>query len=161
MYTDEGDVPSILLDDKFWGLSFAMLIMFPMSIPRSINALRFTSLFGVLCSMYLCITVCVVFFTNREVVPDIHANFEKMEAFKFSFKGIVTTVPLIIFAYMYQVNIPMIYKELELRDSKRMSVVIKAGSIVGVLFYVLVGVFGYATFLGPPYSHDLCAKNIL
>lgn len=123
-----------------------------MSIPRSASALRFTSLFGVLCSMYLCVTVTFVFFFSKEIVPDYKKNLSEMQAFRLSYQGVVTTVPLIIFAYMYQVNIPMIYVELEKREAKAMSKVIYLGSTVAVLFYILVGVFGYATFLAPPLS---------
>lgn len=42
-----------------------------------------------------------------------------------------------------------------------MSKVIGMGSSVAVLFYVAVGIFGYATFLAPPLNHTLCNKNIL
>ena len=40
----------------------------------------------------------------------------------------------------------MIYVELESRNAKTMSVVVASGSAVAVVFYVIVGVFGYATF---------------
>jgi amino acid permease len=60
---------------------------------------------------------------------------------------------------MYQVNIPMIYVELERRESKQMAKVIAAGSTVAVLFYCMVGIFGYATFVYD--LGQLCIKNIL
>jgi len=41
-----------------------------------------------------------------------------MDAFKFTPNGIISSFPLIIYAYMYQVNIPMIYVELENRSPK-------------------------------------------
>jgi len=87
-----------------------------MSIPRSINALRFSSLFGVLCSVYLSLAVFFVFFCDKEVVPNPKKNFEDAELFNVSFSGIVSSFPLIIFAYMYQVNIPQLYTELEKRN---------------------------------------------
>lgn len=46
----------------------------------------------------------------------------------------------------------MIYTELERRNAKSMSKVIAFGSGTAVIFYVMVGVFGYATFLAPPVS---------
>jgi len=55
----------------------------------------------------------------------------------------------------------MIYKELEKRNSKHMSKVIALGSSGAVFLYILVGIFGYAIFLAPPISTQLCAKNIL
>jgi amino acid permease len=59
---------------------------------------------------------------------------------------------------MYQVNIPMIFVELEIRNAKRMAKVIGTGSSIAVIFYIMVGVFGYATFLE---NGQLCSKNIL
>jgi len=88
-----------------------------MSIPRTINALRFSSLFGVLCSVYLTLAVMFVFFCNKEVVPNPKQNWEDAELFTITFNGVVSSFPLIIFAYMYQVNIPMIYYELEKRNA--------------------------------------------
>ena len=86
-----------------------------MSIPRSASALRFSSLFGVLCSMYLSLAVLCVFFSNKELVPKPSDNLSKIKPFIVTYDGAVSTFPLIIFAYMYQVNIPMIYVELEKR----------------------------------------------
>ena len=69
---------------------------------------------------------------------------------KFSFSGIVTSMPLIIFAYMYQVNIPLIYKELERRNNKTMSGVLLKGSIAAIVLYAMVGIFAYLTFVQTP-----------
>lgn len=90
MYVDKEttSAPKWILNNeagnRFWGLIFAFLILFPMSIPRTVNALRFSSLFGVLCSMYLCITITIVFMSNRSIVPDIKENLAKMEAVRIS-----------------------------------------------------------------------------
>lgn len=88
----------------FWGVFFTFAILFPMSIPRSVNALRFSSVFGVVCSMYLAVAVMILFLTknNEELVPvSISDNFSKTEAFQFSLSGISGSFPLVIFAYMY------------------------------------------------------------
>jgi amino acid permease len=60
---------------------------------------------------------------------------------------------------MYQVNIPMIYIELERREKRQMATVIASGSTVAVLFYGMVGIFGYATFVDD--LGQLCSKNLL
>ena len=62
----------------------------------------------------------------------------------------MTSVPLIIFAYMYQVNIPLIYYELERRNKKAMSGVLLKGSVAAIILYSLVGIFGYLTFVKHP-----------
>ena len=66
--------------------------------------------------MYLAVAVMFLFLTrnNKELVPfSISDNFSKTKMFEFSFSGISGSFPLVIFAYMYQVNIPIIYSELE------------------------------------------------
>lgn len=57
---------------------------------------------------------------------------------------------MILFAYMYQVNIPMIYQELERRNKTNMSTVVWRGSMAGIFLYASVGVFGYLTFYNKP-----------
>jgi sodium-coupled neutral amino acid transporter 11 len=66
-------------------------------------------------------------------------------------------MPLIIFAYMYQVNIPLIYYELERRNAGTMAKVLVRGSLAAVVLYAMVGVFGYLTFVHTP---DVITQNI-
>lgn len=91
--------------------------------------------------------VCLV---NRKIVPDLSANFAKAELFKFDFSGMVSSFPLIIFAYMYQINVPSIYLELEKRHYTTMSKVVGGGSIIAVFMYIVIGMFGYVTFVDDP-----------
>ncbi|CDW76708.1 UNKNOWN [Stylonychia lemnae] len=77
----------------------------------------------------------------------------------FSINSLMLTMPLIFFGYMYQTNIPIIYKELQIRSERQMSSVMKLGTISGILVYTTVGIFGYLTFLNDP--HHLNTKNIL
>ena len=64
---------------------------------------------------------------------------------------------------MYQVNIPMIYYELEKRNSKQMSRVLLGGSTAAVVLYIIVGIFGYLTFVSYPGGAEVALedKNIL
>jgi amino acid permease len=66
----------------------------------------------------LSIAIATVFLTDKSYIPSINDNLNKMDAFKFTPNGIISSFPLIIYAYMYQVNIPMIYIELENRSPK-------------------------------------------
>jgi amino acid permease len=60
----------------------------------------------------------VVFLFDKTTVSSISDNFNKLEAIKFTSNGLISSFPLIVYAYMYQVNIPMIYVELETRTPK-------------------------------------------
>ncbi len=74
LFWTKDELPNYLVSDGwgqiFWGSIFSFCLLFPMSIPRSINALRFSSLFGVLCSVYLSLAVFFVFYCDKETVPD-------------------------------------------------------------------------------------------
>jgi hypothetical protein len=58
-----------------------------MSLPRSINALRFSSAFGVFCSVYLCFAITIIFWANKNLVPDPIQNFKDAAYFKVSGGG--------------------------------------------------------------------------
>ena len=83
------------------GIVNSFCVLFPMSIPRNVSALRYFSLTGVLYSMYLSLAVAGVFLKNKELVPSVKDNFHEMEAFKLSFSGLISSFPFIIFGYMY------------------------------------------------------------
>lgn len=111
------------------------------------------------CTFYVSVVVTIIFFANRELVPSPWDNIKNANYFVFSFHGIAECVPMILFAYMYQVNIPMIYAELERKNHKVMGAVVWRGSLAGVFLYASVGVFGYLTFYNKP--EELMKQNIL
>lgn len=64
--------------------------------------------------------------------------------------GIFNSMPLIIFSYMYQPNIPAIYGELNRRHLHNMKKVLAIGTGMASVAYILVGMFGYVTFAKNP-----------
>lgn len=79
LFGEEEDFSAFIVSKKwgqvFWATVFSFALLFPMALPRSINALRFSSLFGVLCSAYLSLTVFFVFYCDKTLVPDPQSNF--------------------------------------------------------------------------------------
>ncbi len=88
LFWTEDELPDFIVSDGwgqvFWGTLFSFLMLFPMSIPRSINALRFSSLFGVLCSVYLSLAVFFVFYCDKDMVANPAQNFKDAELFSVS-----------------------------------------------------------------------------
>jgi amino acid permease len=88
-----------------WCTIFSYGVIFPMSLPRSVAVLRYSSLFGVLCSIYLVLAVMFVFFLNRKIVPSPELNWEHSLLFMKTpgafFEGLINSTSLIIFGYMY------------------------------------------------------------
>ena len=74
--------------------------------------------FSVVGCVYLSLAVATTFFVDKIDVPSKLNNINKLDAFKASSQGLISSSPLIIFAYMYQVFIPCLYEELETRTPK-------------------------------------------
>ena len=85
----------------FWSTAFSFLVLFPISIPREISKLRFTSVVGVLGSVYLGLAVFFVYWFDREFVPDPIERFSQASYITVQLSGVASSFPLIIFAYMY------------------------------------------------------------
>ena len=60
--------------------------------------------------------------------------------------GLANSISIIIFAFMYQVNIPALYSELENKDEKKIKFVIIIGTILACVLYIMAGIFGFMSF---------------
>lgn len=65
---------------------------------------------------------------------------------QFTINGFFNSLPLIIFSYMYQPNIPALYSELKKREIKNMQKVLGLGTLLASCVYIVCGIFGFATF---------------
>lgn len=117
-----------------------------MSLPRSTDALKYFSALGVTCSIYLAVVTMILFLVGSPSKMVRSDNLEHMKPFILNESGLTGSFPFLIFAYMYQVNIPSIYEGLNQRSPERMSKVITNSTVFVVGFYVMVGFFGYALF---------------
>ncbi|CDW86898.1 UNKNOWN [Stylonychia lemnae] len=148
--THKDNIPYFMSDnftgEVFWGTLYSFLLVFPLSLPRQVGRLSIASALGVLCTIYVAIVVTFIFLTDKQLVPSPIENLKKASMIKLSFSGVTESFPMILFAYMFQVNITMIYNELERKNMRRMNKVVWRGSFVGMLMYAFVGIFGYLTF---------------
>lgn len=62
--------------------------------------------------------------------------------------SVFSSLPLIIFSYMYQINIPSIYTEMENPTIPKMRTVLIVGTTLAAVAYVIAGFFGYVAFTG-------------
>ena len=56
-------------------------------------------------------------------------------------------MPLIIFSFMYQPNVPGLYHELKKKDIKNIKRILVIATTIAVVAYTMAGYFGYATFV--------------
>lgn len=146
-----------------WASLFSFVLVFPISLARTLSALRFSSFFSFILSLYIVLAIVGIPLFDSAVTKDLGNNFEiGFKNFNISTMGVFNSLPLIIFAYMYQTNIPMIYVELEKKDLKHMWKVMRNGTIGATFAYFLGGVFGYVAFADRPnVDYLMNLQNIL
>lgn len=94
--------------------------------------------------------VLVIFFEcilDHGTSPSVSAGFKAAHAqTNISVLSIFNCLPLIIFAFMYQINIPAIYNELTDKSIKNMKNVLGLGTLGAGTLYCITGIFGLVTF---------------
>lgn len=127
---------------------YCIFFLLPFSLPREMGALRFSSLFGFVCCIFLVIVIFCLFLFDKNLVEEPMENIKNANYSNISFSSIYSAFPFIISSYMYQPMVPAIYKNLERRNLRRMGKVLYRGSYGAVLLYIIIAVFGYLTFVG-------------
>jgi len=69
-----------------------------------------------------------------------------LERASISAAGIFDSLPLIIFGFMYQVNVPAIYSELTVKSVANGKKVLYYGTTMACVAYIVAGIFGFAAF---------------
>ena len=107
--------------------------------------------------------ICLI---DRTVNPNLDKSFSMaISNFDLSLMGVFNSLPLIIFAYMYQTNIAMVYVELKKPKEEKLQAMRKVmvvGTVAATVLYLLAGIFGYVTFANDPDRDAIFNKqNIL
>lgn len=117
-------------------------------MPRTLSELRFASFASAVISVYIIFAIMGVCLGDKEVTGDLNTAFkDAFGNFNISMFGIFRSLPLIIFAYMYQTNIPMIYNELADKSLVTIRKVLIIGTVGATVCYLIAGIFGYVTFI--------------
>lgn len=127
--------------------------MFPFSLPRTLSALRFASFLSLVISIYIAMAIMIVCLTNNNplITPDLNKSFRiAISNFNINTLGVFNSLPIVMFSYMYQTNIPMLYVELEKKDLKDMWNVMLYGTVGVTISYLMAGIFGYVTWAANP-----------
>jgi amino acid permease len=138
-------------------------MVFPMALARKLSSLRYLSFFSLIISLYIILAIVVACLFDRGVNPDLGESFSKaFTNLTLTGAGIFNSLPLVIFSFMYQTNLPMIYQELEEKNTKQMWKILFYGTVGACFLYLLAGIFGYITFAADPKIDDLMnSRNIL
>ena len=150
-----------------WATLFCFGALLPISLPRELTALRFTSFVSFAISLFLVLTVFGMSFNESASDGiDKHDFSERLNKAvttnNINVTGIFNSLPLIIFSYMYQPNIPAIYTELKRKNMMSMKKVLAIGTGMATIAYIMTGAFGYITFvMNPDVDEIMNRQNIL
>ena len=117
------------------------------TLPRKLSALRFASALSVLISIFVVLVIVSEAAVGNGTSESIGSGFDRgADKKQLTVTGFFTSFPLIIFSYMYQVNIPAIYQELEQKNLGTAKTVIFSGTALAAIAYITAGIFGYVAF---------------
>ena len=128
---------------------------FPASLARTLGALRYSFLLGIVFVSYL--TICVIIEAFNPNIGDIKTNYDSATYFKIT--GFLNTFPIAIFSFTCHSNVLDVYQELQRKSRRRMSKVLSRVMIIALILYILVGVFGYITFASKNLTDQLTNTN--
>ena len=105
------------------------------------------SAFSILVSIYVVLVIVFEGLLLRGSSTSLKGGFKAgHDQNELSLKGFFSSLPLIIFSYMYQVNVPGIYQDLEVKNLTTAKKVLGGGTLLAAVLYVSAGIFGYITF---------------
>ncbi|GLE04399.1 hypothetical protein PINS_up013341 [Pythium insidiosum] len=156
---------SVLVDRQNLILLLCTCFVVPLALFRSLESLRFTSLFSILCIAFMTLVIVIKYFqfVHLGYSPDIMYQLHHLKLFDWRLHRLLTAIPLVIFVYTCHPNVLPIYLVLKRRSSRRMYKVMNRSIGLSAAVYCLCGAFVVFTFgehtksnfLKNDYRHDV------
>jgi len=152
LHTDEDN---IWIGSNFLLPLVTVVVILPLALMRKVAALRYASLCGFSCVIYLLVVIALKFFdycdtygfgclTGKPTAPSV---WTQMDYYGIGWTGHMYTIPLIICSYTAHPTVLPIYIELQKKSPKDMWVIIVIGHFLAGSVYFGLSSFGYCTFL--------------
>ena len=118
-----------------------------MSLPRKLSELRFASLVSIMVTVFVVLVIVIEACMDHGSSSSVSAGFQAgKEKKQLSAAGIFSSLPLVIFSYMYQINVPSLYQELEVKSLWNAKLIGGLATVMAAVAYILAGIFGYLSF---------------
>ncbi|KAK0748980.1 transmembrane amino acid transporter protein-domain-containing protein [Schizothecium vesticola] len=140
-FGSEGTGLTFLADRKFWITVFFLVFIIPLSFPKRLDSLKYTSIVALVSIGYL--VILVVYHFAQDEYPN------KGDVNIITWRGPIQalrSLPVVIFAYTCHQNMFSILNEI--KDNSPGSLVAVIGGSIGsaASVYILVAITGYLTF---------------
>ncbi|ETI36870.1 hypothetical protein, variant [Phytophthora nicotianae CJ01A1] len=139
---------SIFLDRQALILMLTGLLVLPLSLLRSLESLRFSSLFSIVCIMFMALVIVIKYFqfVHEGLAPTIAYQLKHLPLFDWRLSHLLRAVPLVVFSFTCHPNVLPIYLVLKRRSSRRMYKVMNRSIGIATTVYSLCGFFVVLTF---------------
>ncbi|CEG42360.1 amino acid auxin permease family [Plasmopara halstedii] len=139
---------TLLLNRQALILMLTGLLVLPLSLLRSLDSLRFSSLFSIVCIVFMTLVIVIKYFqfVHEELAPTMAYQLKHLPLFDWRLSHILRAVPLVVFSFTCHPNIPPIYLVLKRRSKRRMHKVMNRSIGLATTIYSLCGFFVVLTF---------------
>uniref|UniRef100_K3WZD2 Amino acid transporter transmembrane domain-containing protein n=1 Tax=Globisporangium ultimum (strain ATCC 200006 / CBS 805.95 / DAOM BR144) TaxID=431595 RepID=K3WZD2_GLOUD len=139
---------SVFVDRQALIVLLCSVFVLPLALFRSLESLRFSSLFSIVCIVFMALVIVIKYFqfVHLGLAPDISYQLHHLTLFDWQLARLLTAFPLVIFAYTCHPNVLPIYLVLKRRSSRRMYKVMNRSVGIAAAVYALCGAFVVLTF---------------
>lgn len=139
---------SIFYDRQALIVMLCGFLVLPLSLLRSLESLRFSSLFSIACIGFMTLVVVIKYFQfeHEGLAPTMAYQLKHLPIFDMRLSHLLRAIPLVVFSFTCHPNVLPIYLVLKHRSSKRMYKVMDRSIGIATIIYSLCGFFVVLTF---------------
>eukprot|EP01084_Bolivina_argentea_P202287 345662_1 len=138
---------NVLYDRRLWIAIYVVIFLLPTVYHRKLDALKYASLFVLICYTYMLIVI--ILYASGVLEPCTDNNPDcvgEIRAHPTSVLNYFKSIPTFIFAFGCQINTFGVVNELKNATVTRMNIIILISMIFVFILYSLVGYIGYFTY---------------
>ena len=139
-----------VMTERWFIIILVSLVIFPLTMLRNIDPLKYSSFFSLLCVLFTSVVVIIMFAQSGEV-PQKLADAQ----FWPDSPSALISLGIMVVSFCAHYNAPRMYQELDGRTIPRFRIVIVSSMTICLILYAVVGVTGYLSCL------DLTNGNVL
>lgn len=145
---------NLLLSRRFWIILFLSILIIPCSVLKKLDFLRFTSLFAMICFIFITISM-IVFFNDKsvnlcdeEILMSSSCGLSEFLSFSTGSNvlNFFKATPVYTFAFGTHPLAFSLTNELFESSNYRMNIVILLSFMITTSYYIAIGILGYWTF---------------
>lgn len=142
------DTHSVVADRQALILALTFVFVLPLSLFRSLEPLRFSSLFSIVCIVFMTLVIVIKYFqfVHQGFAPTISYQLSHLILFDWRLTHLLEAIPLVVFAFTCHPNVLPIYLVLKRRSSRRMYKVMNRSIGIATTVYCLCSAFVVLTF---------------